>query len=437
MNTEIYRNKSPIEIVGLLIISILVAVDAYGGIWDIGIVDNIGDVGKYCELVFDAAGNMHAVYLRQDTGELMVVSSIGTSWQAPERVDTTGSVAGHCAIAVTGTGERKLSYYRSDTGALWYAGPEESLVWEIGPVTSSGDDIGRYCAASRRSSGEVSLSCRNETQESLLLILRDDLGVWAAPQTVDPGPDRGMHCDHAYYSGSGYVFSEYDSEHGSLIYADPVLEPLQWEIGTVYEKFESGRFVSSGLAPDGRVASAFYHYGSATLGSILISVTDEYGYSVIKAVEDSIASGPADDVFIDLAITPDWDWHISYRSTIDGFLWYASIESFVVTGIEGDDDEATIPDIQNLRLYQNVPNPFNPTTTIRFDLPQAADVKLSVYTVSGEHVATLVDKHLDAGRKEVRWSARNDRGKVVASGIYFYQIKAGDLVQTKKMVLLR
>lgn len=88
-------------------------------------------------------------------------------------------------------------------------------------------------------------------------------------------------------------------------------------------------------------------------------------------------------------------------------------------------------------LNQNYPNPFNPTTRIRFDLPRAVHVKLSIYNVKGELVSTIVDQHMSAGRKEVTWSATDNRGRSVASGIYFYRLVADDFVQTKKMVLLR
>ena len=101
----------------------------------------------------------------------------------------------------------------------------------------------------------------------------------------------------------------------------------------------------------------------------------------------------------------------------------------------GVDDIPQAPDA--FALYQNVPNPFNPTTRIRFDLPQAVQVKLSIYNVKGELVSTIVDKHLSEGRKEVTWSAKDNRGRAVSSGIYFYRLVAGDFVQTKKIVLLR
>jgi uncharacterized repeat protein (TIGR02543 family) len=88
-------------------------------------------------------------------------------------------------------------------------------------------------------------------------------------------------------------------------------------------------------------------------------------------------------------------------------------------------------------LFQNTPNPFNPTTVIRFDLPRSAHVKLFVYNVKGELVAMIIDRDMTEGRKEVTWTAMNENGNAVASGIYFYRLIAGDFVQTKKMVLIR
>ena len=100
--------------------------------------------------------------------------------------------------------------------------------------------------------------------------------------------------------------------------------------------------------------------------------------------------------------------------------------------------DADVPGVPKaFALYQNAPNPFNPTTTIRFDLPRAVHVKLSIYNVKGELISTIVDQHMTEGRKEIAWTAKDSRGRAVTSGIYFYRLVAGDFVQTKKMVLLR
>jgi hypothetical protein len=91
----------------------------------------------------------------------------------------------------------------------------------------------------------------------------------------------------------------------------------------------------------------------------------------------------------------------------------------------------------SLTLSQNFPNPFNPSTTICFDLPDAAHVYLSVYNVKGKLVATLIDGYVTQGHKEIDWAARDKRGRPLSSGIYFYHLVAGGSVRTRKMVLLR
>jgi hypothetical protein len=83
-------------------------------------------------------------------------------------------------------------------------------------------------------------------------------------------------------------------------------------------------------------------------------------------------------------------------------------------------------------LQQNYPNPFNPTTQIRFDLPQAQHVRLRIFNALGQLVATLVDETRDAGSYTITWDARN-----VSTGLYLYQIKAGNFVETRKMLLMK
>ena len=88
-------------------------------------------------------------------------------------------------------------------------------------------------------------------------------------------------------------------------------------------------------------------------------------------------------------------------------------------------------------LHQNFPNPFNPVTTLRYDLPEQATVNIIIYDMLGRQVRTLVNQTQEAGFKSVLWNATNDHGKQVSAGVYLYQIQSGEFVQTKKMVLLK
>jgi hypothetical protein len=109
------------------------------------------------------------------------------------------------------------------------------------------------------------------------------------------------------------------------------------------------------------------------------------------------------------------------------------------TGI--GDDAISVADGDRLptavKLAQNYPNPFNPATTIRFELPVDQRVRLEIFNLRGQRVATLVDGIQAAGFREVTWNGTNDSGLNVSSGVYFCRFQAGDHVEVRKLVLLK
>ncbi len=138
-----------------------------------------------------------------------------------------------------------------------------------------------------------------------------------------------------------------------------------------------------------------------------------------------------------LCIKNNYGWAVGgngliLRTTNAGLTW-----------VENDDQKLPSEYI----LEQNYPNPFNPSTTIKYQIPaqdrndklfvtrsgvEESFVTLKVYNILGREVATLVNKKQNPGNYQVEWNASN-----LPSGIYFYQLKAGDFTETKKMVLLR
>ncbi len=88
-------------------------------------------------------------------------------------------------------------------------------------------------------------------------------------------------------------------------------------------------------------------------------------------------------------------------------------------------------------LDQNFPNPFNPTTTIRFALPEPGLVTVEIYNIMGQKVKTLISDNMEAGYHQVVWDATNDYGSPVASGIYIYRMTSGAFTEVKKMTLLK
>ncbi len=102
--------------------------------------------------------------------------------------------------------------------------------------------------------------------------------------------------------------------------------------------------------------------------------------------------------------------------------------TYTVTGI--DHVLSLIP--KKYKLYQNFPNPFNPTTTITYDLPLSGHVKIDVFNLLGQKMKTLVDANKNAGKYEIQYNAEN-----LASGVYYYRLQAGEFRQLKKMILLQ
>ena len=90
-----------------------------------------------------------------------------------------------------------------------------------------------------------------------------------------------------------------------------------------------------------------------------------------------------------------------------------------------------------LYLEQNIPNPFNASTTISFALPSTGTVRLNIYSTGGQRIRTLLDGVQSQGVHSIVWDGKESRGHDVASGIYLYRLEASGLVQVKRMLLLR
>ena len=133
-----------------------------------------------------------------------------------------------------------------------------------------------------------------------------------------------------------------------------------------------------------------------------------------------------------IVIFPDFD--LAGR-TQDNICYFDNISFSPSNSVGVDNRSETLP--QGFALEQNFPNPFNPFTTLRYDLPEDALVNITIYDMMGRVVSNLVSSQQRAGYKSIQWNATNDAGSPVSAGIYLYMIQAGDFRQTRKMVLLK
>ena len=118
------------------------------------------------------------------------------------------------------------------------------------------------------------------------------------------------------------------------------------------------------------------------------------------------------------------------KNAIGSYKIWAKMQ--MPTGVE---DENNLP--TQFALENNYPNPFNPTTTIEYSLAKLTDVKVTIFNIRGQRVATLVNARQPQGAYRMEWNARDDYGNRVSSGMYLYRIEAGNFVKTKKMLLMK
>ena len=111
------------------------------------------------------------------------------------------------------------------------------------------------------------------------------------------------------------------------------------------------------------------------------------------------------------------------------YRYHGPIVGGVVTTVKARDR------IDNFTMHQNYPNPFNPETAISYSLKSAGAVKLTIINNLGQTVRTLADANQEAGNHSVLWNGRDDRGRLVASGVYLYRMEVNGFTEVKKLLL--
>jgi hypothetical protein len=174
------------------------------------------------------------------------------------------------------------------------------------------------------------------------------------------------------------------------------------------------------------------------------AVTIEWQLSEMSAgAQFMVSRTPAQKAkFIEI-VNPDISRNgLSFRFVDDTYepgVWYryrVAVEDNDGQKILFETDPVRTP-MQSVELYQNYPNPFNPSTIIPFSLPRAANAKITIFNPKGQQVRALLDKVMPAGDHGAAWDGLDDAGEPVASGVYFYRLKAGKTTITKKMTLMK
>ncbi|MGD1046848.1 MAG: T9SS type A sorting domain-containing protein [Bacteroidota bacterium] len=122
-------------------------------------------------------------------------------------------------------------------------------------------------------------------------------------------------------------------------------------------------------------------------------------------------------------------WRIAYKCSDSTRTIVVNANDGIIVSVKDNTNQVTL---ERFELNQNYPNPFNPSTTVSFSLPSKSFVSLKVFDIMGRDVATLVSEQMSKGTYSRHWNAAN-----MSSGIYFYRLQVGSLIETKKLILLK
>jgi predicted outer membrane repeat protein len=273
---------------------------------------------------------------------------------------------------------------------------------------------------------------------------------------------------------------EYDGRY-FLLPADDLLAapPGIWEVAGAVLAQQQAQYIAlvPTLGDSATVPwSVYYISAHSTTPAVFFDSPPDSGYSVDnippgvpQGLMVTYNTGSGNQLIWGSSPEPDFQYYNVYRGTSEGFspgpgnlVHKTATEGWTdpdndwgdvyykITALDhaGNESDPASPDATTgttgpsvpmaFALYQNVPNPFSPTTVILYDVPKGGGrVELRIYDVAGRLIRTLVDEVETPGSKRASWDGRDDHGYPVSTGVYFYRMTAPDFTKTRKMILLR
>jgi len=220
--------------------------------------------------------------------------------------------------------------------------------------------------------------------------------------------------------------------------SNDILDIIDFEpaVSCTYNGLEGNEFVISGNAgTDGLEAiNPYYHTKKINrIASVEYSVNG--GEWIAALAADGCFDSLHEEYGIRYTLTDPGDYSFRVRS-MDRFGECTADANYYETSLSITDvHDIAVPQV--VALSQNYPNPFNPSTTITYYLPEKSSVQLEIFDASGKRIAFLINEFQEKGQHVARWNGNDLHGHPAGSGIYFYRLKAGEEVISKKLALLR
>lgn len=343
-----------------------------------------------------------------DTGELFASGDAGVTWS----VQSTLPVSNAVAIAA---GETSVELFLATETGLVFRSTDAGLSWTISGTVATPDVVDMVI----RTNGDVFLL----TRTGIVFRSSDDGVTFTSIATL---------------TASNHVSIDGDEGGGNLYALTRTGEVARSADGGTTWNTVGAVTTSDAVAIQTHGLDLFVLTGAGNIASS----TDQ---GITWTIVGTISQVHMSDLTIDggQLIACSAEGLISRSSNGTTWGWVGSINQLRVVALGDDVPSATgiLPDgphPNRFALYQNAPNPFNPGTEIRYDIPPGAGVvTLRVYNVRGRLVRTLVNEPVTAGVKTTPWNGLDDRGQRVASGVYFYRLQASEFVRTRKMIFLK
>jgi hypothetical protein len=235
----------------------------------------------------------------------------------------------------------------------------------------------------------------------------------------------------------GFLFSGWTASYGAGFY-DAYLVKTDTDGNFLWHRTYGGeredRAYSVQLALDGGYILTGTMEGSGTrLLDIYVIKTDPSGFAVWEQTYGGSKSDYGRLIFQEAGR--------DYMLIGDTYSYTSGGSDIYVLKIEGETtdspEEQFLPIPSGYELSQNYPNPFNITTQIDFAVPRLSNITMTIYNILGQVVREWQQNMMSPGIYSVQWDGRNDNGRETASGVYFYRLRAGEFVETRKMVLVK
>lgn len=404
--------------------------------WVIETVDTAGRI-DYVSLSLDRSGVPHIGYFCEGNGDLGYARRDTAEWSI-QTVDTTGTVGEYVSIGITSSGFPGMSYYDETAGDLRYA-EWDGGQWLIERVDTTGD-VGRYTSLAFDEVDNPHISYYDATNYSLKYSRKNGIDwLMAVVDTPDDVYGRvGLYTSLALDSlGYPHISYHYKDWAGGMFdglrYAK--WNGSEWLIQSVDWGFADLTVgVGSSIALDSR--------GYPCIAYKRIAASDIPPHDVVHAQWNGagwdagrVDSFPSSEGKVSLSLDIADHPHIAYHV----FAWDFGLK--YATRATSVEENQTLHISGGVVLFQNYPNPFSEFTDIYFWMNEHPITdphpRSEIYDMSGRLVNSFQVYSHPKGLNLIRWDGKNGLGRPVAGGVYFYRLKLGEIILTKKMVIVR